>query len=99
MGPILSSNNNANIQHIWPSSNTMPIPPTLEIVDLSNGSVVHVFRIPVGVIGEPAASSFVLGRKELIDWFGPFEGSDKVSRKSHFERDLYLQDHQVVALS
>ena len=79
MGPILSSNNNANIQHILPSSITMPIPGNLVVVDCETHRELHTLRMP-----HTGSEKFVIGRAELIEWLGPFEGSEKVSR-AHLE--------------
>lgn len=54
----------------------MPIPPTLEIINPEDGSVVHEFCPPYS-----GSDSFSFGRKELIAWFGDFAGSEKVSRQ------------------
>ena len=54
----------------------MPIPPTLQIINPEDGSVVHEFRPPYS-----GSDSFSFGRKELITWFGDFTGSEKVSRQ------------------
>ena len=54
----------------------MPIPPTLQIINPKDGSVVHEFRPPYS-----GSDSFSFGRKELITWFGDFTGSEKVSRQ------------------
>lgn len=54
----------------------MPIPPTLEIINPKDGSIVHEFHPPYA-----GSDSFYFGRKELITWFGDFSGSEKISRQ------------------
>lgn len=58
------------------NGSTMPIPPTLEIINPKDGSVVHEFRPPYA-----GSDSFYFGRKELITWFGDFSGSERISRQ------------------
>ncbi|MDA9964130.1 FHA domain-containing protein [bacterium] len=54
----------------------MPIPPTLEIINPQDGSIVHEYHPP-----RDGSDSFYIGRNELISWFGDFPNSEKVSRK------------------
>lgn len=75
----LSSDKVANVQHIGPSSSTMPIPGTLVVVDCETHRELHTFRMP-----HTGSEKFVIGRAELIEWLGPFEGSEEVSR-AHLE--------------
>jgi len=58
----------------------MPIPPVLQIVDADNPErILHEIGMP-----RDGDAKFVIGRNELIEWLGPFEKSERVSR-SHLE--------------
>ena len=54
----------------------MPIPPTLEIINPQDGSIVHEYTPP-----RHGSDSLYIGRNELISWFGDFPNSERVSRK------------------
>ena len=54
----------------------MPIPPTLEIINPQDGSIVHEYHPP-----RDGSDSFYIGRNELISWLGDFPNSERVSRK------------------
>ena len=54
----------------------MPIPPTLQIINPADGSIVHEFHPP-----RDGSESFFIGRDELISWFGDFPNSERVSRQ------------------
>ena len=65
-----------NVHHRAHSGMLMPIPPTLQIINPADGSIVHEFHPP-----RDGSESFFIGRDELISWLGPFPKSERVSRK------------------
>jgi hypothetical protein len=65
-----------NVHFLTHSGMLMPIPPTLQIINPADGSIVHEFHPP-----RDGSESFFIGRDELISWLGPFPKSERVSRK------------------
>jgi len=65
-----------NVHHRAHSGMLMPIPPTLQIINPADGSIVHEFHPP-----RDGSESLFIGRDELISWLGPFPKSERVSRK------------------